>query len=175
MSHYCSACPGKQLTLWRNSKAYHGSIHQLSRTAQDTVELWRTYDKDQIKPKDVDVEDLAAVHQRIIGGVNITTADVRKFLYSCSGMYSQVVEVDLMVSLNYTIYRGTTVTPLSLYNMQAVNGLGNATTIEKYKETLMNVLFSIRFHSGDNHAHQEQLKNTARKTRPNWNLLRIDE
>ena len=32
----------------------------------------------------------------------------------------------------------------------------------------MNVLFSIRFQSGDNPAHQEQLK-TARKTRPNWN------
>ena len=33
----------------------------------------------------------------------------------------------------------------------------------------MNVLFSIRFQSGDNPAHQEQLKKTARKTRPNWN------
>ena len=33
----------------------------------------------------------------------------------------------------------------------------------------MNVLFSIRFQSGDNQAHQDQLKKTPRKTRPNWN------
>ena len=155
--------------LWRNNVAYHGAMHKLSRTAQDTFELRRIYSKDDVKPREIEVEDLAAVHQRIIGGVNITTADVRKFLYSCTGMYSQFVDIDLIVSPNYTINRGSTINPLSLYDMQAVNVLGNAATIDKYKDTLMNVLFLIRFQSGDNQAHQDQLEKTARKTRPNWN------
>jgi len=55
--------------------AYHGAMQQLSRQAQDTVELWKTYDKNQIKVRDVEVEDLAEVHQRIVGGVNVTTTD----------------------------------------------------------------------------------------------------
>ena len=108
-------------------------MHTLSRTAQDTVELWRIYSKDDVKQREIEVEDLAAVHQRIIGGVNITTADVRKFLFSCTGMYSQVVDIDLIVSPNYTINSGSTITPLSLYYMHAVNVLGNAATVDKYK------------------------------------------
>ena len=119
----------------------------------------------------MEIEDLAAVHQWITGGVNITTADIRKFLYSFTGMYTQVVDIDLNVSPNFTIHRGSTISPLSLYNLPAVNVLGNTSIIEKYKETLMNVLFSIRFQSGDNLAHQEQLKKTARKTKPNWKHL----
>ncbi len=78
MAHYRSACTGKALTLWRNGKPFHGSIQQLSRQAQDTVELWKTYDHNQIKIREIEDEDLAAVYQRIISGVNITTNDVRK-------------------------------------------------------------------------------------------------
>ena len=73
---------------------------------------------------------------------------------------------DLRISRYFILYR---IPPPPLFDMPAVNVLGNATTIEKYKVTLMNVLFSIRFQSGDNPAHQKQLKKTARKTRPNWN------
>ena len=169
MAHYRSACTGKALTLWRNGKPFHGSIQQLSRQAQDTVELWKTYDHNQIKIREIEDEDLAAVYQRIISGVNITTNDVRKYLYSCTGLFTQVVEIDLIVSPNYTIPKNTRISPLSLYAMATVNVLGNAATVEKYKDTLMNLLFSIRFQRGENPAHQDQLKKTARKTRSNWN------
>ena len=67
------------------------------------------------------------------------------------------------------IKRGSKITPLSLHDMPTVNILGNTATIEKYKDTLMNVLFSIRFQGGENPAHQEQLKKTVWKTRPSWN------
>ena len=149
MSHYRSACVGKQLTILRAGKAYHGAMQHLIRQAQDTVELLKTYDKNQVKLKEVEAEDLAAVHQRIIGGVNITTNDIRKFLYSCTGLFSQTVDIDLIELPNYTIARGSEISPLSLYDMPAVNVRGNAATIEKYKDTLMNVLFSIRFQGGE--------------------------
>ena len=146
-------------------------MQQLSRQAQDTVELWKTYDKNQIKVRDVEVEDLAEVHQRIVGGVNVTTTDVRKFLYSCTGLFTQTVDIDLIVSPNYTILRGSKITPLSLFDMDAVNVLGNAAIIDRYKDTLMNVFFSIRYQRGENPVHQEQLKKTARKSKPSWNHL----
>ena len=117
----------------------------MGRIAQDTVEMWKVYDPDVIQIKGIEEEDLSAIHQKIVSGVNITTKDVRKFLYMCTGMFTQDVEIDLIVSPNYTIPKGTTISPLSLYKMPTVNILGNATTQEKYKETLMNLLFSIRY------------------------------
>ena len=51
-----------------------------------------------------------------------------------------------------------------------MNVSGTAATQEKYKDALMNVLFSIRYQGGETQAHQEQLRKTAPKTRPNWNL-----
>ena len=164
MSHYRSACTGKQLTLWRAGVPSHGAMQQLSRQAQDTVELWKTYNKSQKKIREVEAKYLAAVHQRFIAGVNVTTTDVRKFLYSCTGLFTQTVDIDLVVSLNYTIPRGSKISPLSLYDMGTVNVLGNAATIDKYKDTLMKVLFSVRYQRGENTAHQEQLKKTARKS-----------
>ena len=58
-------------------------------------ELWRNYDLNNIKPKEVDNEDLAPVYQKIIGGVNITLSDVRKYLYSCTRLFVQEVDEDL--------------------------------------------------------------------------------
>jgi len=50
-----------------------------------------------------------------------------------------------------------------------VNVVGNAATLEKYKDILMNVMFLIRYQSGENQSHQDQLRKTARKTKPSWN------
>ncbi len=100
----------------------------MGRMAQDKVELWRVYDPYVIKVKGIEEDDLSAIHQRIVSGVNITTKDVRKFLYTCTGMFTQEVEIDLIVSPRYTISKGTTISPLSLYKMPTVNVLGNATT-----------------------------------------------
>ena len=58
-------------------------------------ELWRNYDLNNIKPKEVDNEDLAPVYQKIIGGVNITLSDIRKYLYSCTRLFVQEVDEDL--------------------------------------------------------------------------------
>jgi len=106
------------------------------------------------------LEDLSALHQKVSAGVNITTKDVKKYLYACTGMFKQEVEVDLIVSPNYTIAKGSEINPLSLYKMPAVQIVGNATSQDKYKDTLMNLLFSIRFQRAENQTHQDQLKKT---------------
>ena len=49
----------------------------------------------------MELEDLSALHQKITAGVN-TTKDVKKYLYACTGMFKQEVEIDLFVSPNYT-------------------------------------------------------------------------
>ena len=128
MANYRKARTSKGLTLWRNNKPYRGAMTQMGRMAQDKVELWRVYDPYVIKVKGIEEDDLSAIHQRIVSGVNITTKDVRKFLYTCTGMFTQEVEIDLIVSPRYTISKGTTISPLSLYKMPTVNVLGNATT-----------------------------------------------
>jgi len=98
--------------------AYRGTIKQFGRMAQDTVELWNTYNPDEIKIKGVELEDLSALHQKITAGVNLTTKDVKKYLYACTGMFKQEVEIDLFVSPNYTIVNpipgggGVNLTPL---------------------------------------------------------------
>jgi len=77
-------------------------------------------------------------------------------------MFTQTVDEDLLVSPNYTINSGTKLSPLSLYKIAPLYVLGTAATLEKYKDALMNVLFSIRYQG-------EQLRKTARKTKQNWN------
>ena len=135
--------------------------------AQNTVELWKNYNPDDIKIKNIVLEDAATLHQKIIAGVNISTEDIRKYLYACTGMFKQTVEIDLHVSPNYVIAKDCEISPLSLYKMPSVDVPGNDSSKAKYKETLMNLLFSIRFQRAVNPTHQEQLKKTIRKTETN--------
>jgi len=60
--------------------------------------LWKTCVPATIKSREVEAEDLSAVYQKIVGGVNITLLDIRKYLHACTGMFSQVVDEDLEVS-----------------------------------------------------------------------------
>jgi len=129
-------------------------------------ELWKAYNPDDIKIKSIVLEDVATLHQKIVAGVNINTDDIRKYLYACTGMFKQTVEIDLHVSPNYVIAKDSEISPLSLYKMQSVDVPGNDSSKAKYKETLMNLLFSIRFQRAENPTHQEQLKKTIRKLKP---------
>ena len=144
-------------------------MKQVGKMAQNTVELWQNYSPDEIKINNIVLEDLSVLHQKIIAGVNLNTHDIRKYLYACTGMFKQTVEIDLHVSPNYTIAKNSEINPLSLYKMPAVVVTGNDSIQAKYKETLMNLLFSIRFLRAENPTHQEQLKKTIRKTKTNWN------
>lgn len=141
----------------------------VGKTAQDTVELWNNYNPDEIKITNVTLDDIATLYQKIQSGVNITTQDVRKYLYACTGMFRMTVEIELCVSPNYKIPKNTEITPLSLYKMNAVDVPGNDSSKTKYKETLMNVLFSIRYLRAENDTHHAQLRKTIRKTKTNWN------
>jgi len=104
-------------------------------------ELWKAYNPDDIKIKSIVLEDVATLHQKIVAGVNINTDDIRKYLYACTGMFKQTVEIDLHVSPNYVIAKDSEISPLSLYKMQSVDVPGNDSSKAKYKETLMNLLF----------------------------------
>ena len=86
-------------------------------------------------------------------------------------MFSQIVEIDLNVSPNYVIQQGTEITPLSLYKMPNLHFGGTSVNRDKYKELLMNLLFSIRYLKAENPTHQDQLKKTIRKTKSNWNYI----
>ena len=153
MSDYRNPYTSKNLTLWRGDKAYNGATKQVGRLAQDTYELWRTYNPDEVKIKNVEEDNLSSLHQKISAGVNITTKDVKDYLYSCTGMFKQMFEIDLLVSPRYT--------------MPAVQILGTQASQDKYKDLLMNLLFSIRFQRAENQTHQDQLKTTIRKTKSN--------
>ena len=169
MSNYRKPCTGIEYTLWKNDVPYKGTMKQTGRMAQDTVELWRNYNSEEIKINKIELEDLSTLHQKISAGVNLNTMDIKKYLYACTGMFKQIVEIDLYVSPNYTIAKNTEINPLSLYKKPAVPVTGNASSQAKYKETLMNLLFSIRFQRAENNTHKEQLKKTIRKTKTNWN------
>lgn len=114
---------------------------------------------------------MATLHQTISAGVNVTTSDVKNYLYSCTSMFSQTVEIDLNISPNYVIQRGTEISPLSLYKMPNLQFGGTTVNRDKYKELLMNLLFSIRYLKAENPTHQDQLKKTIRKTKSNWNYI----
>ena len=120
-------------------------MKKVGKTAQDTVELWNNYNPDEIKTANVILEDISTLYQKIQSGVNITTQDVRKYLYACTGMFRMTVEIELCVSPNYKIPKNSEISPLSLYKMDTVDVPGNDNSKLKYKETLMNVLFSIRY------------------------------
>ena len=169
MTHYRKPCTGIEYTLWKNDVPYKGTMKQVGKMAQNTVELWQNYSPDEIKINNIVLKDLSVLHQKIIAGVNLNTHDIRKYLYACTGMFKQTVEIDLHVSPNYTIAKNSEINPLSLYKMPAVVVTGNDSIQAKYKETLMNLLFSIRFLRAENPTHQEQLKKTIRKTKTNWN------
>ena len=169
MSGYRKACTSEEMVIFRNDIPYVGSTKTVGKTAQDTVEMWNNYNPDEIKIADVDLDDIAILHQKIRSGVNITTTDIRKYLFACTGMFKMKVEIDLFVSPKYRILKNTEITPLSLYKMDAVNVSGNDVSKAKYKETLMNVLFSIRYLRADNDTHHAQLRKTIRKTKSNWN------
>ena len=163
MANYRNACTNKPLTLWHKDKAYIGATKQVGKLAQNTYEMWKNYDPNEIKIADVEEEDLATLHQKISAGVNITTSDLKNYLYSCTGMFVQTVEINLNVSPNYVIRQGTEISPLSLYKMPNLQFGGTVVNRDKYKELLMNLLFSIRFLKAENPTHQDQLKKTKSK------------
>jgi len=169
MTHYRKPCTGVEVTFRKNDIPYKGTMKQVGKLAQDTVELWKNYSPDEIKINNIVLEDLSALHQKISAGVNLNTQDIRKYHYACTGMFKQVVDIDLHVSPNYTIAKNSEINPLSLYKMPAVDVTGNDSSKAKYKETLLNLLFSIRYQRAENPTHQEQLKKTIRKTKTNWN------
>ena len=169
MSGYRKACTSEENVIYRHDKPYVGSSKTVGKTAQNTVELWQNYNPDETKITDIELDDIAVLHQKIQSGVNISTVDVRKYLYACTGMFKMKVEIDLYVSPNYKIPKNSEITPLSLYKMEAVNVPGNETSKAKYKDTLMNVLFAIRYLRADNNAYHNQLKKTIKKTKSNWN------
>ena len=169
MTHYRKPCTGVEYTLWKDDVPYKGTMKQVGKMAQNTVELWKNYSPDEIKINNIELEDLSVLHQKISAGVNLNTQDIRKYLYACTGMFKQVVDIDLHVAPNYTIAKNSEINPLSLYKMLAVPVTGNDSSQAKYKETLMNLLFSIRYQRAENPTHQEQLKKTIRKTKTNWN------
>ena len=166
MTHYRKPCTGVEYTLWKDDVPYKGTMKQVGKMAQNTVELWKNYSPDEIKINNIELEDLSVLHQKISAGVNLNTQDIRKYLYACTGMFKQVVDIDLHVSPNYTIAKNSEINPLSLYKMLAVPVTGNDSSQAKYKETLMNLLFSIRYQRAENPTHQEK---TIRKTKTNWN------
>jgi len=168
MSGYRQACTSESLTIYKGDKAYVGSYKSVGTVAQNTVELWETYDANTIKIRDVELDDIAVIHQKIQSGVNINTMDVRKFLYACTGLFKMKVEIDLYVSPNYKIDKDTEISPLSLYKMPPVAVPGNDSTKAKYKETLMTVLFAVRYSRAENDAYHGQLKKTIKKTKANW-------
>ncbi len=168
MSGYRKACTSESNTIYRGDRAYTGFSKSVGTVAQNTVELWETYNADTIKIRDIELEDIAILHQKIQSGVNITTTDVRKFLYACTGLFKMKVEIELYVSPNYKIDKDTEISPLSLYKMPSVAVPGNESTKAKYKETLMTVLFAIRYSRAENDAYHGQLKKTIKKTKANW-------
>ena len=169
MSGYRRACTSEVETIWRGEQAFVGSSKTVGKTAQNTVECWQEYNPDQIKIKDVELVDIATIHQKIHSGININTEDVRQFLYACTGMFKMKVDIELYVSPNYKIPKDTEITPLSLYKMDPVHVPGNDTSKARYKDTLMTVLFAIRYLRADNDAYHNQLKKTIKKTKSNWN------
>ena len=169
MAGYRKACTSEVNVIFRKDKAYAGFSKTVGTTAQNTVELWETYDPNLIKITDVELDDVSVLYQKIQSGVNISTTDVRKYLYACTGLFKMKVEIDLFVSPNYKISKDTEITPLSLYKMDPVAVPGNETTKAKYKEALMNVLFAIRYSRAENDAYHNQLKKTIKKTKSNWN------
>ena len=133
MSGYRKACTSEELVYYRDDVPYVGSMKTVGKTAQDTVELWNNYNPDEIKITNVTLDDIATLYQKIQSGVNITTQDVRKYLYACTGMFRMTVEIELCVSPNYKIPKNTEITPLSLYKMNAVDVPGNDSSKTKYK------------------------------------------
>ena len=168
MAGYRSACTGKPLTLWYKDKPYTGTMKQVGKMAQDTYELWRTYDPEAIKISEAVEVDLATLHQKIAAGVNVTTQEVKNYLYSCTSMFSQVVEIDLNVS-------PTTSSPRTLrsphYLFIKCPTCISEVNKDKYRDLLMTLMFSVRYLKAENPTHQEQLKKTIRKTKSNWNYL----
>ena len=169
MAGYRRACTGASETIWRGDQSYVGSSKTVGKTAQDTVKCWQEYNPDLIKIKEVELVDIATIHQKIHSGVNISTEDVRQFLYACTGLFKMKTEIVLHVSPNYQIPVGTEISPLSLYKMASVHVPGNDASKARYKETLMIVLFAIRYLRADNDAYHNQLKKTIKKTKSNWN------
>ena len=127
MAGYRKACTSEVNVIFRKDKAYAGFSKTVGTTAQNTVELWETYDPNLIKITDVELDDVSVLYQKIQSGVNISTTDVRKYLYACTGLFKMKVEIDLFVSPNYKISKDTEITPLSLYKMDPVAVPGNET------------------------------------------------
>ena len=49
--------------------------------------------------------------------------------------------------------------------------IGTQATLDKYKSLLQDDLYSILYQTADNDSHRNQLRKTARKSKPNWNII----